>query len=575
MRPPAIAGACLLLSLLTFFQFPGHTWLQQDSQIYAPILEHLRDPSVLRLDILAQRAHVAYTLYDEIGRALRTATGLPFRDVLALQQIAARAFGIWGLYLMALAMCMSGLRDAAHAKAQGPKAEPDVSPAALALFIAAICCLGAVVAGPSVLTFEYEPTPRAFALPLGLCAAGLTVQRRYLAAGIAAAAALLYHAPTVLPFVAIFAALALWPSNSDNLRRRLWRLAPLAGAVLLVGIAAHFQEGAGEAQTFFARLSPDLEKLQRMRAGYNWISDKTAWPNALLAHYTILSAVLLGACWRLRGHMSIEWRCFALGLPLLGLLSLPASWLLLDHWRWALVPQLQPMRAILFVTLFAQLLSATAGVLAAAHGRALEAAAWLAFAYLPPLQPVLTQPWTPRGAGVTLALALLAWLAVRTGVAGPERGPKRLHPYRPAIMLAMALAAFFVIPGLAGVQNYPKLLTPDVEQLSVWARSSTPKDAVFLFPDFAKTLDPGIFRTEALRAVYVDWKGGGQVNYLGGFAAEWWKRWQQTNQGRFRPRDLPKLAALNIQYVVLRPKDRLRDRQPLFESPTYLVYALP
>src|ERR1035438_8666940 len=98
MKPLAIAGACLALSLLTYFQFPGHTWLQQDSQIYAPILEHLRDPSVLRNEILAERAHVAYTLYDEIARALRAATNLDFRDVLACEQIVTRAFGIWGLY---------------------------------------------------------------------------------------------------------------------------------------------------------------------------------------------------------------------------------------------------------------------------------------------------------------------------------------------------------------------------------------------------------------------------------------------------------------------------------------------
>ena len=34
MKVPAIAA----LALLTFFQFPGHTWLQQDTQIYAPVL---------------------------------------------------------------------------------------------------------------------------------------------------------------------------------------------------------------------------------------------------------------------------------------------------------------------------------------------------------------------------------------------------------------------------------------------------------------------------------------------------------------------------------------------------------
>jgi len=33
-----------------------------------------------------------------------------------------------------------------------------------ALLVAAICSLGALIPGPAVLTFEYEPTPRAFAV---------------------------------------------------------------------------------------------------------------------------------------------------------------------------------------------------------------------------------------------------------------------------------------------------------------------------------------------------------------------------------------------------------------------------
>src|SRR3954449_6196916 len=93
----ATVSLCLALALLTFFQFPGHTWLQQDTQIYAPILEHMRDPSVLRNDILVQQPHVAYTLYDEIALGLRRVTGLGFREVLQAQQIAARALGFWGL----------------------------------------------------------------------------------------------------------------------------------------------------------------------------------------------------------------------------------------------------------------------------------------------------------------------------------------------------------------------------------------------------------------------------------------------------------------------------------------------
>jgi len=328
---------------------------------------------------------------------------------------------------------------------------------------------------------------------------------------------------------------------------------------LLIAIA----EGGGEAQTFFIRLTPDLERLQRMRASYNWISDAHAWPPALMAHYAILFGILLAAFMRLRREMGFELRLFLLGLPIIGMLSLPASWLLLDQWRWALIPQFQPLRCILFVTLFAQFLTAVAGVRAAVRRQPFEAIAWFALAYLPPVQPVMTQPYTFQGAAVVLALALVAWLAIRFGAA------------REPATLLLGLAAFFAIPGIAGVVNYPHLRTPELDQLSTWARSSTPKDAVFQFADIGKGLDPGIFRAQAVRAVYVDWKGGGQVNYLSGFAEQWWRRWQQTNQNRFKPRDLPKYAALGIRYVVLQPKNRLKGRTPVFESAKYLAYALP
>ena len=320
------------------------------------------------------------------------------------------------------------------------------------------------------------------------------------AAGVALAAAFLYHAPTGLPFAAFYCALALWPAKSETVRQRIWRLAPLAGAVLLLAIAARVQEGGGEAQSFFARLTPDLERLQRMRASYNWISDAQAWPPALLAHYAILFAILLAAFLRLRREMTFELRLFSLGLPIVGILSLPASWLLLDHWRLALVSQIQPMRCILFVTLFAQFLTAAAGVRAALRRRPFEAVAWFALAYLPPIQPVLTQPYTLRGVAVAVALALAAWLAIRFGAGRWVFVP-----------LLVALAAFFAVPRIARVVNYPHLLTADLDQLSIWARSSTPKDAVFQFADIGKGLDPGIFRAQAERAIYVDWKGGGQV----------------------------------------------------------------
>jgi hypothetical protein len=523
----AMAGAVLALALLTFFQFPGHTYLQQDSQIYIPILEHQRDASLLRNEILAQQPHVAFTVYDEVALWLRRASGMGFREVLAFQQIATRALGIWGLYLLAVALGLS----------TGP-----------ALLVAAIVSLGAAIAGPSVLTFEYEPTPRAFAAPLLMCAAGLMAQRRYLAAGVAAAAAFLYHAPTALPFWAVFAVVVA-------VRRRPTALAPLAAAAVILLVAATSQFSPGETQTFLARLTPLQEQLQRMRAAYVWIST---WPVSRILHHVTLFGIALGAFARMRREVSLELRMFLLGLPILGLLSMPLSWLLLEHWRWALAPQVQPLRTLLFVTFSMQVLTAAAGVYAVKRRQAWEALAWFALAYVLPLQPVVTERWGWRGIAVAVALGALTAVVV-------WRGPR----FAPAI----GVAAFFAIPWVGGVVNYPRLHTPEIAQLSDWARTATPQDAVFLFPDAGRALYPGIFRSEALRAVYVDWKGGGQVNYLKDFGEQWWFRWQQTMVGGFRPEDLAKYEAMGIAYVVLRAPNRL-PRAAVFENAGYAAYAV-
>jgi hypothetical protein len=483
MKGLAIAA----LALLTFVQFPGHTWLQQDSQIYAPVLEHQWDPSVLRNDVLVKQPLTAYTLYDEAALALRGLTGLGFREVLAFEQVLARALGIWGLYLLAEALGLS----------MGP-----------ALLVAAICSLGATIAGPAVLSIEYEATPRAFAVPLLICAVGLAAHRRYLGAGIAAAGAFLYHPPTTLPFLGF---------------------APLLAAPV------------------FAHLTPLQEQIQRLRAPYVWIST---WPAAVIVHHLILFAILLMAFARIRREIPLGLRILVLGLGILGIASMPISWLLLEHWRWALVPQLQPMRALLFVALMAQFVTAAAGARAR---RPFEAAAWFALDYLIPLQPL-----TWNRVLLAAALAALTALAVwRT----PRFAP------------VAALLAFFAIPTLGGVVNYPRLHTPELAQLSAWARASTPPDAVFLFPDAAHGLDPGIFRAEALRAVYVDWKGGGQANYLKEFGDEWWSRWQQTMARGFKPADMAKYEALGIGYVVLQAKNRLPEAAE-FENAEYVAYRI-
>ena len=182
--------------------------------------------------------------------------------------------------------------------------------------------------------------------------------------------------------------------------------------------------------------------------------------------------------------------------------------------------------------------------------------AGIALAVLPPLQGL--EAFTFRRAVLAAALGILA-------VAAISRAP-RLSPL-------VAIIAFFAVPSLGGIVNYPHLHTPELAQLSEWARSTTPRDAVFLFPDAGHSVDPGIFRSEALRAVYVDWKGGGQINYVKGFTEEWWFRWQQTVAARFHPADLPKYGGLGISYIVLRPGHRL-PRPAAFENAKYVAYAV-
>ena len=535
----AFIGAPVALALLTYFQFPGHTWLQQDSQLWVPILEHQRDAAVLRNDPVATQPHTPYSLYGASALALRRVTGLDFHQVLAGEQIVARALGIWGLYLMASA---AGL-------AAGP-----------AWLAAMAVSLGANIVGPLVLTFEYEPTPRAFAVPLVMCAIGLAAHRRLMAAAIAGACAFLFHAPTALPFWAVWGVWYVWrPGAKTSLdgmpRLRLAHLAPLAAAVGILLIEAH-----GARQSLFGRLTPLDEQLERLRTSYVWIST---WEASVLWHYAIVAAILLAAWTRVRRALPSPLSLFLVGPAVIGLVSMPVSWLLLEHWKLSLMPQLQPLRWLLFVSLGMQIVTAIAGARAALRSRdrkgawwlgLAEASAWFAPAFLLPLQPLFTAGFTWRHAAVALGLAILASASVAL----------KLAP-------AAGLAAFFAVPVLGGLILYPHVQTPELAGLSNWARTAAPPDAVFLFPDAGRGLEPGAFRSEALRAVYVDWKSGGQMNYLPDFGLEWWVRWQQTNGARFRRADLTRYEALGVRYAVLKPSHRLA-RAAVFENRQFVVY---
>jgi hypothetical protein len=252
---------------------------------------------------------------------------------------------------------------------------------------------------------------------------------------------------------------------------------------------------------------------------------------------------------------------------LAGVLSVPASYILLEKMKWVLMPQLQPMRALLFVTVIAEFSAAAAGCLAVEGRRYLEAFAWFALVYLVPLNsPItVTPPWNR-----ILAAALLT-----AGASLAAFADARKFRWSAAAIAGVAMAGFFLIPTLGGVRSHPQLHTPELAELTAWARASTPPDAVFLFADAGKQLQPGIFRSEALRAVYVDWKGGGQINYLTELGEQWWSRWQQVQMtAPFEPGNVAHYRSLGVDYIVLSPRNRIAERAPAFENGAYLVYAL-
>jgi len=510
------ALAIFAITALSFFVFPGHTYLEQDTQIYVPILEH-QWSGALAGDLIVEHPHVSFTLYDELANVLRWTTRLPLKFVLEGEQFLFRAAGFLGIYLIAISF----------------EAEPFT-----ALLVTALWALGATIQAPAVLTVEYEPTPRSFAVPLLLLGVGLALRRRYRWAGLAAACAVLLHAPTVWPFFLVAAAFVA-------VRRPAWTLLvyPLIalGGLAVIG----FHETANEHQSLLGRLDPGLEALQRMRASYSYVST---WWSAWAWQYEFFAAVAIAGMWRV--HASRDHWIWLGGLTITGMVSVPLSWLLLEELHLSIAPQVQPARALLFVTGVAVLMAAIAGARALQNDRRLEAAAWFLFPLLVPVHAAFFEwpGWRVVCCVVLLAAALVA--------------------VRPQWRMAGALLLAPVVAYGAGVSLYGHTGTDDLGNLARWARVQN--HGVYLFPEADHGHAPGWFRATSLQPVYVDWKGGGQVNYLRGFSNQWRLRWKQVTARGSQPEnylDLP------VDYLVYgHPLNT--SLPPAFHNSSWWVYHL-
>jgi hypothetical protein len=525
-------GSVVLLTGLGYV-FPGHTYLQQDTQIYVPMMERIYNPVLFLNDPMITRPYLALTAYDEIAIALRNYAGLNFERGLKLQQLVFRACAAAALLLIALRLGL-GLPGA--------------------FFIAGAVILNAVGFGGVT---ELEPVARSFALALLLLAVGLATGERYLAAGTAAASGFLIHPTTMAPFYGVAAFVVLRRAARPIL------LAPLLPAVVVFFLLMHFQTGGTEPIDFFRRLDPFQEALQRKFMLFNFVSE---WTRKMVGDCLLQGALVGAGFWRLRDRLQPPLREWLWGFAAIAVLSIPFSWIVLDQLHWAMAAPWEPTRALLYITLLAILLSAACGIVAAQKKRWWEAPVWFTVALALPVKDSLAT-WFVDARLIVLVLALAGACTVLGWFAGRTRGLS---------LVAAGILPFIAFPMSGLVAPPPPVDPPELRQLAAWAKTTTDESAVFLFADEGSNGGTGPFRAQALRSIYVDYEGRALVNYFPAFTAEWARRWRDVREGHWLvgPQDFQELSEKGIDFVVLQKKHALPTKQPEFSNSHYVVYRV-
>ncbi len=505
------------------------------------MLERLDAPGYLSRDLVATHPLLTYTIYDEVTLFLRESAQLHFKAGLIAQQLLCRAAGVLGALLITQAAGVDTL---------------------FAFVIASLLNLGATLVGPGVSLVEYEPVPRAFALGLVLLAIGLLVTEKPLLAGLAGGVAVLYDAPTAAPFwIVVFVAVVF-----DRRLRALFRptLTVLLIFLLLLANLAQLQPGVTEPQIFFGKVSEKLADLQRYRGSSAWVS---LWAGREMWHY--LAIWIFGVCatTRIWPSLNRQLRWIFVLLPMLGILCVPASYVLLEQLRWSLIPDIQPAQELLFTVCIASLACSLAGIRAALSKKSLEALFWFSIVFALPMRAQIFELLQVSNLMNLVQLALciaLAALLVMSIVPFSSTNWSRMALLVPVLaMFAMAAVAHIAH---SAVDEKP------IGEVADWVKNNTWGSSMFLFPDARRDLYPGVFRAESRRAVWVDWKCGDLSDYFPSFANEWWERWKQTMQQPFSAERLQDTLALPVDYYVLKRANQLADVKPVFGNAQFVIY---
>ena len=162
-------------------------------------------------------------------------------------------------------------------------------------------------------------------------------------------------------------------------------------------------------------------------------------------------------------------------------------------------------------------------------------------------------------AGLAAAACVAAFYASRT---------------RGATLVVAGLIPFLAMADPRVLAKAPAVETRELDDVARWAHENTPEDAIFLFPSVGAHPMPGIFRARSERALYVDWRGRGQAVFFPAFTVEWWRRWRDTHEGRWKPsaEALGQMFEMHVDYAVVRAQDAIPQQPEEFRNAEFVVY---
>jgi len=577
--------------VLTYYCYPGALICEEDTQIYLPILLRAQDHSLLRNDLITQHPHTAFTLFDELAVFIGERCGLSLTLSLTVLQIISRSLLLASFILL--------LRVWGCAEK-------------IAFALAGFMMLGGAIPGVQILIVEYESVPRGIAFSLSLMALALVVRQRFLAGTFLGSLGLLIHATTTLPFWIGWAAVLLSAGEGSSLIRLLPAAALPAGSVLLLTTSA-FRSSPGEQfHNFLSFVDRAWENLLKFRVSYVFVSDWSGLDLYLL-FWTLL--IFGFAWWQCRLGTSPVLSRFIAVTGFWASIMVLTSWILLDHFKVAFFTQVQPARSLIFMVVFVLMASWTIAVKSLqTHPLKLESCLWVFSSLFFGLdRTLLVILWPLLGLEVSKNLILrnlsgvsrnrirriCRWLEVCVAILGMVSRPFGLELLSWSIAKEVSFAAVFCW-GFWALLNQrwisqqlacPSLLifvvlvfmflpsvfgkpasTPDrtqIREVADWARRTSAVDAVFSFPDAERDKFPGVFRYYANRAVYVDWKSGGQINFSRSFAMEWWERWDDI----VRKSSVQNLAAKGVDFFITREPQSNLGSKLVHENKEFWVYS--